>query len=298
MKTGRLLLNTGSNYVILLLRIVMTFVLTPLYVKFLGVYDFGIWELVVATLGYAGLLDLGLGFSISRFIAKYRAEDNHEALLKVFNTVTAFLTSIGLLLALVALGIALWAPELLAPASGAQRPYSLFLSIIALQAFISFPGVVAGGCLDGYQKYYVKNFLTFLDSIFVVTVTLLFINKDNALILLASLSTFSLLWKCMAYWVLLAREPDYPLYFDRRYLSGPDLACVVGVRHQKLHPGSVQPDSIPQRRVPDRCFPGARQCPVVHHSRQPGGLSGQSNRNRYSGVHAVVLGARGAGTAR
>ena len=228
MKTGRLLLNTGSNYVILLLRIVMTFVLTPLYVKFLGVYDFGIWELVVATLGYAGLLDLGLGFSISRFIAKYRAEDNREALLKVFNTVTAFLTSIGLLLALVALGIALWAPQLLAPDSGAQRPYSLFLSIIALQAFISFPGVVAGGCLDGYQKYYVKNFLTFLDSIFVVTVTLLFINKDNALILLASLSTFSLLWKCMAYWVLLAREPDYPLYFDRRYLSGPTLRALLG----------------------------------------------------------------------
>ena len=57
---------------------------------------------MVATLGYAGLLDLGLGFSISRFIAKYRAEDNRDALLQVFNTVMAFLSSIGLVLALTA----------------------------------------------------------------------------------------------------------------------------------------------------------------------------------------------------
>jgi O-antigen/teichoic acid export membrane protein len=228
MKTRRLLLNTGSNYVILVMRIGMTFFLTPLYVRYLGVYDFGIWELVVATLGYAGLLDLGLGFSISRFIAKYRAEDNRDALLMVFNTVSAFLSSIGTVLALAALCVAIWDPQLLAPNSGGQRSYSLFLAIIALQVFVSFPGVVAGGCLDGYQKYYVKNFLTLVDGVFVLTVTLLFINKDNALILLASLSTFSLLWKCVAYLVLLAREPGYPLYFARRHLSGPMLRSLLG----------------------------------------------------------------------
>ena len=228
MKLRRLLLNTGSNYGILVLRIGITFFLTPLYVKYLGVYDFGIWELVVATLGYAGLLDLGLGFSISRFIAKYRAEDNHEALLQVFNTVMGFLTSIGAVLALTALGIALWCPQILAPTSGGQRSYSLFLAIIAVQVFVSFPGVVGGGCLDGFQKYYVKNFLTFIDSAFVLVITLLFINKDNALILLASTSTFSLLWKCIAYLVLLAREPGYPLYLARRHLSGSMLRSLLG----------------------------------------------------------------------
>ena len=229
MKIRRLLLNTGSNYVILLLRICMTFFLTPLYVKYLGVYDFGIWELVVATLGYAGLLDLGLGFSISRFIAKYRAEDNREALLQVFNTVMAFLSSIGLALALVTLCIAIWDPQILAPsAGGVQRSYSVFLAIMAVQVFISFPGVVGGGCLDGFQKYYVKNFLTFIDVIFVLILTLLLINKDNALILLAATSTFSLVWKCVAYLVLLAREPGYPLYFARRHLSKTMLRSLLG----------------------------------------------------------------------
>jgi O-antigen/teichoic acid export membrane protein len=224
----RLLLNTGSNYVILVMRIVVTFFLTPVYVRYLGVYDFGIWELVVAILGYAGLLDLGLGFSISRFIAKYRAQDDHEALLAVFNTVTAFLSSIGLSLALIALCLATWYPQVLPAAAGSHQSYSVFLAIIALQVFISFPGVVAGGCLDGYQQYYVRNFLTFIDAFIVTGITLTFINKENALILLASTSTFSLLWKCVAYLVILRKEPDYPLYFGSQYLSKSMLRSLLG----------------------------------------------------------------------
>jgi O-antigen/teichoic acid export membrane protein len=224
----RLLLNTGSNYAILVVRIGVTFLLTPLYVKYLGVYNFGIWELVVATLGYTGMLDLGLGFSMSRFMAKYRAERDHHALLMVFNTVTAFLSSIGGVLAIVTLCLAVWNPGVLAPQPGQEYSYSLFLAIIAIQVFISFPGIVALGCLEGYQQYYTINFLTFIDTFIVLTITLSFIAKTNALVLLAGLSTFSLVWKYAAYLVILRRDPEYPLYFGRRYLSWDKLRSLLG----------------------------------------------------------------------
>jgi O-antigen/teichoic acid export membrane protein len=224
----RLLLNTGTNYAILAMRIGVTFFLTPLYVKYLGVYDFGIWELVVATLGYTGLLDLGLGFSISRFIAKHRAERDHHALLVVFNTVTAFLSAIGVTLALITLSIAIWWPGVLAANSGLQYSHALFLAIIAVQLFITFPGIVAVGCLEGYQQYYTINFLTFIDTFVVLTGTLSFIAKTNALILLACTSTFSLVWKYVAYLVLLRKDPEYPLYFGRRYISGARLRSLLG----------------------------------------------------------------------
>lgn len=206
----------------------MTFIMTPIYVRYLGVYNFGIWELVVATLGYTGLLDLGLGFSISRFIAKHLAEADHQALLVVFNTVTAFLSVIGLTLALVTLCIAAWFPYLLSAHSGPSISYAPFLAIISVQVFITFPGIVAVGCLEGYQKYYVKNFLTFIDVFVVLTVTLSFITKSNALVLLAFTSTFSLVWKYVAYLVLLRREREYPLYFGRKYLSGSKLRSLLG----------------------------------------------------------------------
>ncbi len=224
----RLLVNTGSNYAILLMRIGITFFLTPLYVKYLGVYNFGIWELVVATLGYTGLLDLGLGFSISRFIAKYRAEDDHHGLLVVFNTVTAFLSSIGLVLAVVTLCIAVWCPWILGGSAGRDQSYAVFLAIMSAQVFITFPGIVAVGCLEGYQVYYVKNLLTFLDAFVVLTITLVFISRTNALLLLAFTSTLSLIWKYVAYLILLRRDRHYPLYFGRRYLSGSTLRSLLG----------------------------------------------------------------------
>jgi O-antigen/teichoic acid export membrane protein len=224
----RLLVNTGSNYAILLMRIGITFFLTPLYVKYLGVYNFGIWELVVATLGYTGLLDLGLGFSISRFIAKHRAEDDHHALLVVFNTVTAFLSCIGLMLAAVTLGIAVWCPWILGGSAGPHQSYAVFLAIMSAQVFITFPGIVAVGCLEGYQVYYIKNLLTFIDAFVVLTITLVFISRTNALLLLAFTSTLSLIWKYVAYLILLRREPHYPLYFGRRYLSASKLRSLLG----------------------------------------------------------------------
>lgn len=224
----RLLLNTGSNYAILALRIGVTFFLTPLYVKYLGVYNFGIWELVVATLGYTGLLDLGLGFSISRFIAKHRAEGDHPELLKVFNTVTAFLSSIGLVLAIVTLSIAIWCPGIVAAQSGRPYSYGPFLAIMSVQVFITFPGIVAVGCLEGYQQYYIRNLLTFVDAILVLTVMLTFIGRVNALLLLASMSTFSLVWKYIAYLVLLRRDAEFPLYFARQYISAAKLRSLLG----------------------------------------------------------------------
>lgn len=224
----RLLVNTGSNYAILIMRIGITFFLTPLYVRYLGVYNFGIWELVVATLGYTGLLDLGLGFSISRFIAKHRAEEDHHALLVVFNTVTAFLSSIGLVLALITLCIAVWCPWILGATAGPHQSYAIFLAIMSVQVFITFPGIVAVGCLEGYQVYYIKNLLTFMDAFVVLTITLVYISKTNALLLLAFTSTLSLVWKYVAYLIILRRDRHYPLYFSRRHLSVSTLRSLLG----------------------------------------------------------------------
>ena len=210
----RLMINTGSNYFVLLLKIVLTFLLTPIFIDNLGIYKFGIWELVVAILGYTGLLDLGLLSTIARFTAKYKAEDDLEALNKVFSSVLAFLTTIGIVLASITLLIAFTQPDILAESESDNiNEYFWFLIIIAIQILAKFPGLVAAGTLEGFQKYYIKNFLTVIDSVFIITATLLFMNNENALILLAGVSTFGLVWKYIVYFTILNRDKSYPLTF-------------------------------------------------------------------------------------
>jgi len=238
----RLMINTGSNYFVLILKLVLTFLLTPIFIDNLGTYKFGIWELVVAILGYTGLLDLGLLSTIARFTAKYKAEDNQDALNKVFSSVLIFLTTIGIVLAGITLLIAFTQPEILAESKNDNRnEYFWFLIIIAIQIIAKFPGLVAAGTLEGFQKYYIKNILTVIDSIFIITATLLFMNNENALILLAGVSTFGLVWKYIVYFIILKKDKSYPLIFStanaslsvlRTLLSFGLKSFIQGVAHR------------------------------------------------------------------
>ncbi len=63
------------SYVSIFLNIVISLVYTPWMIHQIGVSDYGLYSLVGAFLGYF-MLDFGLSGTITRFIAKYRAEGN------------------------------------------------------------------------------------------------------------------------------------------------------------------------------------------------------------------------------
>lgn len=52
---------------------------TPFYMKYLGTSDYGINSLVQSLMGYMGMLNLGLGNAMLRYIVKYRVEKKYEA---------------------------------------------------------------------------------------------------------------------------------------------------------------------------------------------------------------------------
>lgn len=65
------------SYVSIFLNIVISLVYTPWMIRQIGVSDYGLYSLVGAFLGYF-MLDFGLSGTITRFVAKYRAEGNEE----------------------------------------------------------------------------------------------------------------------------------------------------------------------------------------------------------------------------
>ena len=63
------------SYISIFLNIIISLVYTPWMINKIGVSDYGLYSLVTAFLSYF-LLDFGLSGTITRFIAKYRAEGN------------------------------------------------------------------------------------------------------------------------------------------------------------------------------------------------------------------------------
>lgn len=63
------------SYVSIFLNIIISLIYTPWMIHQIGVSDYGLYSLVGAFLGYF-MLDFGLSGTITRFVAKYRAESN------------------------------------------------------------------------------------------------------------------------------------------------------------------------------------------------------------------------------
>ena len=63
------------SYISIFLSIAISLVYTPWMIHKIGVSDYGLYSLVTAFLGYF-MLDFGLAGTITRFVAKYRAEGN------------------------------------------------------------------------------------------------------------------------------------------------------------------------------------------------------------------------------
>ena len=65
------------SYISIFLNIVISLVYTPWMINKVGVSDYGLYSLVLAFLSYF-MLDFGLSGTITRFIAKYRAEGRED----------------------------------------------------------------------------------------------------------------------------------------------------------------------------------------------------------------------------
>src|SRR3954468_8625844 len=132
----KLLWNTGSNVLLMFMRMVITFVITPITVHALGNYDYGIWEIVMAVVGYAGMLDLGLTPTISRFTAKLNAENDKPGLERLLATGTVALGAVGSVILVVFVAWAMLKPEWVSQSGDHASRYAMFLLLIGLQTAI------------------------------------------------------------------------------------------------------------------------------------------------------------------
>src|SRR5690606_23022854 len=70
--------------------------------------------------------------------------------------------------------------------------YTLLLLVTGAQLAIMFPGYVAESYFEGFQKYYLKNNITIINSIIGSSIVFLFITPENGLVLLAGVNAVGL----------------------------------------------------------------------------------------------------------
>lgn len=210
----KFILNSGSNVVLFFFQMTVTFIMTPVLVRNLGNYDYGIWEIILALTGYMGLLDLGVQPTASRFAALHKAKSDQITLQEIYSTVLSFMALIGLLAMSGFFLSAIYAPHLLADEPGNTERYSMLLFIVGLQLLIAMPGKITDSYLSGYQKFSTKNNIMMVIISINNIIIYNFMTPSNAIILMAVVTTIGLFVKYVIYYLLLQNDSEVPVRYS------------------------------------------------------------------------------------
>src|SRR6266446_1916000 len=86
-KLSRVLLrNICSNWLGLVINMLVAFFMMPFVIRELGNIAYGFWTLLQSLTSYIFLLDFGVRSSLNRHLAKFHAQGEHDEANRVLNT--------------------------------------------------------------------------------------------------------------------------------------------------------------------------------------------------------------------
>lgn len=155
--TKKLLFNSLSGTTLYIANIIVAFIMSPIYIKVLGNRDYGLWELVMSVVGYMGMLDLGIGGSLVRFVSIADGKQDRADLQQTMSTALAFFVPVGVL-AIVLFFTLSYYPGLIAgqETRNIANLGTIFM-LLGVNAAMLFPLEVFTATLIGLQRHYFLN---------------------------------------------------------------------------------------------------------------------------------------------
>lgn len=164
-ESGWMIRSIFTGYLSFTVNILVTILLTPFLIYYLGRSGYGLWVTLGSLLGYVSLLDLGLYTTSTKFVAECRGRSDPNGL----NTfiATAFVTY--LIMGFVALGssifLSFYLAELFPVSSDLATVGKPFLLVAGTSLALSFPLSLLNGILFGFQRLDVLNLINTLGSV-------------------------------------------------------------------------------------------------------------------------------------
>jgi O-antigen/teichoic acid export membrane protein len=177
--------NVLWNWAGMVLRVAVALVLTPFLVRHLGQTVYGLWILIGSLTSYFGVLDLGVGGSVGRYIAYYRAKGDQQGVNQTASTAVAVLCVPALLTLMGTVGaVALFFHLFEVPADQVDE-VRLAILLVGLNLALTFPLSVFEGTLWGFQRFDLLNAIDIPAILLRTGLTLYYIGDGYGLVALA-----------------------------------------------------------------------------------------------------------------
>ncbi|MEE9293579.1 MAG: oligosaccharide flippase family protein [Phycisphaerae bacterium] len=169
--------NVLANWIWYLLVVASGFVLPRFIDRSHGAELLGVWDFSWSLVAYISLLALAVSSAVQRYVAKYRAIGDWDALNATTNTCLVLLLASSVVGLAVTVGLAALVPRLL-PAAGADAMVAArrVVLVLGLCCAIQMPGGVFNAVVTGYERFDVFNIIRGIRDflLLVVMIALLF----------------------------------------------------------------------------------------------------------------------------
>jgi O-antigen/teichoic acid export membrane protein len=166
--------------------ILISLFLTPFLIHTLGKASYGIWVLVISftvTSGLLSLLDFGVQSSVVKFFAEYHAKGEKNKVAQIISASLYFFLGIGMI---GAIGTALFAwlffTQVFSLPPHLADEGRLLLSILAIQTFFEFPGLIFLAVLEGLQQFVLIRILTIVQHGLYAGLVILMVLLDHGVV--------------------------------------------------------------------------------------------------------------------
>jgi O-antigen/teichoic acid export membrane protein len=153
----KLIYNSITGTSLYIVSVVIMFVMSPVIVRSLGNRDYGIWEIVMSLVGYMGVLDLGVGPALLRYVAVAEGQKDKKALQEIISSAQFFYILVGLLAALFLLVVSQFPQFVMGKESLEVGYLSKVLLLFTLNIALYFPLISLTAILMGLQYHFYIN---------------------------------------------------------------------------------------------------------------------------------------------
>lgn len=226
--------NVLSNWIGLIVVGAISVMLTPILIHGLGNFNYGMWVLVASVLDYYGLLDLGMRWSLFRFVARFKGANQRSDLSQTFATALSITIGIALFLIGLTLLLAAILPTFLKLTGLTGQEFRWVLLLVGFSAAVTFPVQLLGAYLRGLQRFDLDNLGLIITAVLRAGLLAAVLRLGRGIVALAGVSLTISLLSTILYWKLV-RWADPELSVSRGDITWGRARELVQARGLRLY---------------------------------------------------------------
>ena len=186
-KTGVLL-----SYVLMIFEVLSTLLLTPYIIRTLGQAEYGVYKLAASINAYLLLLDLGVGNAVTRYIAKYRVNNDIEQERKFLGVATLFYLFIALISILVGSILIIIFPHAFAKGLTQEEIVlgQKLLSITMINTAVTLGTTAYNNVIVAYERFDISKGVSIVQIVIRIVITFVVLKSGMGSVGIVSVNLF------------------------------------------------------------------------------------------------------------